>query len=161
MIPSWEDLPVLKGAQRRTRCRPGRPRRPEGAAASCAPAGVCVWAWELSPGRLRGQPRAEDLVKVRGHLWYSASRSKPWAQRPIRKARTTQVKIKHFPHKKTDRIPDGDGLFLLLYVSDLISANPKFDTLESYLISLLLCMNEQLWDRSPPRPNWREMKAAH
>lgn len=66
------------------------------------------------------------------------------------KSQDNTGKNKTFPSQETDRIPDGDGLLLLLYVSDLISANPKFDTLESYLISLLLCMNKQLWDRLPP-----------
>lgn len=97
MISRWEDLEVLKAVLVRKRCRPGQPLRPEEAAASCALAEVCVWAWALSPGRLRPQPRAEDPVKVRGQRWSLASQFNLSAQRRVRKAKITQVN-KTLPH---------------------------------------------------------------
>lgn len=119
----WDGLPVSKGVQLRTRFSHGQLLRPEGAAASCAPAEVCVWAWGPSPGRPRVQPRAEDLFKVRGQRWSSASRSNLSAQRPASKTKITQVRDSPTSEQvyisSQRKTPDEDEL---QYVSDLISA---------------------------------------
>lgn len=91
LIFRWADLPVIKGVLQRSSCSLGRLLRLEGVVASCALAEVCVWAWELSPGQLQAQPRAEDPVKVRDQHWFSVSQSNQSVQQLVRKAKATQV----------------------------------------------------------------------
>lgn len=93
LISRWEDLPVLKNAQVRSRCRRGWLLKAEGSAVSYAQEEACVSASELSPGRHRGQPvREEGSVKVRSQQRSSTSRSSLSGRQPVRKTKITQVR---------------------------------------------------------------------
>lgn len=58
--------------------------------------------------------------------------------------------------QKTTIIPDGDGLLWATKPVRFHFSNQKLDTLKSYLILLLLCSNEQLWDCFPLKLAWDE-----
>lgn len=91
IMSRWEDLPLLKGVLLRISCSLGQQLRPEEVAVSCDLAEVYVSAWELLPGQLQGQQRAEDLTKVRDQRWFLASQFNPLAQQPVRRAKIIQV----------------------------------------------------------------------
>lgn len=86
------EWPVLEGVPLSTQCTPIWPPRLVAAGVCYAQAEGSDWAWELLPGRLQDRPRAEGLAKVRGQPLSSANQSRPSAQRPTRKTRTTQVR---------------------------------------------------------------------